>query len=576
MKKKLTGLVSLTLFGVLLFNTAVSPIVYAEEEFEQTDQFEESVSLNESQEEIVDDEEIIEAEEIEEIIEEAENTLTSAKESHKGETAERTSAGGGNQVKGRGDDTASVYLTIGQGSTNWTSGFSGTFGSIKAYLDKNGKPMVNRKIEVSDEDGDDDVDATDLLIKAHKLYTDDLKVKYTTSGMGDFYTQFWGIENEGWALYYLNGWFCETGTPDLYDEDSFIIYTMDEAEMMDLDVIPAYGFDEKTYESLDEIYQYSESEEIDDSEKEEELELELGEAIEKISEEKHYINTQVEALKNASQIKIVDWQTVLVVKENGLFTDEMKAKLVDPRKDDEVDTAKNVKGIKGTDLLRVMVCFDDEDVINAFLTRDGLMNSMGMYAVDYTLMYLDEHQKYFEGETIAENLSDYAKSNSKRDDAIYYILNTKGIWGGGWWTHDTGLQNLQALVPYYDTYPEVKEKIDTCLTDYYDAMMNESFCDASCAGEYIRFAGKTGDYEKALNVYERYANMGDANWKFKGNGIDKTRMARGESGLILKYKYIKIDSEGGIIEPPKEEKPVENSKIIIDVDIFEGEVFVVK
>ena len=129
-----------------------------------------------------------------------------------------------------------------------------------------------------------------------------------------------------------------------------------------------------------------------------------------------------------------------------------------------------------------------------------------------------------------------------KTNLIRYIVETDGCWGGSWFTYDTGAQNAQAIIPYYDMYPEVRERVDS----FFDAAMKKfredknspSVFDASSSSEVSRaFAlmysktGKQEYLENALELYNMVVNIGLENTKFKGNAMDVWRMALNEWGL---------------------------------------------
>lgn len=242
------------------------------------------------------------------------------------------------------------------------------------------------------------------------------------------------------------------------------------------------------------------------------------------------------------EMKVSDWATIRAASECGI--DLTKYTIVEAPLTPVANAMKNV------------FMLNNKESKYLLATQKDFMIKAGAYAMDYCLMALDSKGYWAYGEKLAESLSDWEASTSLRDDVVYSILNTAGCWGGAWFTLDTGCQNAQALVPYSKLYPEVKQKLDEVLNSYYAQIMSVSYKDASSAGEFIRFAAIYGDIQKASDVYKKFVDLGEANWKYKGNATDIQRMALGESALSGKYTIEIYTST----KPSKEGTDSEESK----------------
>ncbi len=454
--------------------------------------------------------------------------------------ATRGYGGLGNQDRGRTEDSISVRVSVGGGDSDWETG---NFYNYYVYRTSDGKTMDQYEISFGDKDNDGDIDMTDLFMELEN-YKDisGCNLSYSSGEYGDFYEDVFGISTGGSLTYKLNNIFCDAGTPDLYDGDSVVILLMtgDSNQWSEIDD-SIYETVEPEYDPNNvELNWFKESDILkDDSAK-----TGYSKYIEQMKDNLQSSFTEEVALSDGNCF----WQEMRVLRNNNSNDEVYRDKLIlfekyHVAKQEEAASGK----LKAVNAMRDASVTGDSKMLDylahGYNGKDAFTydKTAGMYAVDYILMCLD-NENYAKDELMADNLSDYEKSPSVRDDLINYIVNTDGCFGGSFFTYDTGAQNVQAIIPYYDMYPEVRNRVDTFLeaavSKFREDKNNPSTFDASSSSEVSRALClmylQTGDElykNQALELYNYVLDMGLNNTKFKGNAMDVWRMALNEWGL---------------------------------------------
>ena len=448
--------------------------------------------------------------------------------------------GNGNQDKNRKEDTITVRVSVGGGDSDWETGdFSGYY----VYKNNKDEAMDQYELSFGDIDSDGDIDMTDMFNKLEEYKAEDTcGLSYSTSDYGDFYEDVFGISTGGSLTYKVNNIFCQAGTPDLYDGDSIVVLIMT-------------GESNQWSEIDDSDYDYAEPQNNPNNVSTDWFEDENNSENTSGSDGySKYINLMKKNLNSSflEDTSLSDgncfWQEMRILRNNDLNDEVYKSKIeyFDKYHQAKREEAENGK-LKAVNAMRDASVTGDEQMLDylahGYNEKDAFTwdKTAGMYAVDYILMCLD-NEGYAKDEKMAVSLSDYAESESVRDDLIKYIVDTDGCWGGGWFTYDTGAQNAQAIIPYYDMYPEVRDRVDTFMEAAMekfraDQSTPESF-DASSSSEVSRALCllyiKTGDEKylnDALELYNMVVDMGLENTKFHGNAMDVWRMALNEWGL---------------------------------------------
>jgi hypothetical protein len=452
-------------------------------------------------------------------------------------------AGAGNQNKSRTEKTVSVKLSFGGGgvdSSDWSS-----LAEFTSYIDNEGEEILNKEYQVSDIDSDGDIDMTDLLSIADSDKRGSIDFAYTTSDYGDFYTSVLGVDAGGSFTYWLDGTYCSYGDPDLYDGDDVVLvaFTGDYNSWGTTDESAYEGYKSSTtYSSLADVREASK----DSSSTEDSFSTKY------LTQVALNVQTGLTGETSLSDGSCY-WQELRALRfakgaDKDIFSAGREAFTSYVSSKEEQYEAGTLTAVNA---MRVASVTGDEKYLDVLAHGYNGVDAAiydekaGTYAVDYILMCLDLND-YATQEGMSVSLADYAESESVRDDLIYYILNNTSCWGGNWFTYDTGAQNAQALVPYAEVYPEVKEKLDSYLDEAYNYFMDESYTgssfDASSAGEVVRFAAMYGEYDKAKDIYDKVESIGLENTKFKGNAMDVTRMAIAEWGLNNADKSSSSDS----------------------------------
>lgn len=454
--------------------------------------------------------------------------------------------GSGNQDKHREEDKITVRVSIGGGDSDWESG---DFSNYYVYK-SDGKVFDQYELSFGDIDDDGDIDMTDLFNKLEDYKADETcDLSYSTSDYGDFYQNVFGIETGGSLCYKLNNIFCQAGTPDLYDGDSIVILLMtgDSNEWSEIDdsaydhVTPSSNPNSVStgwYAGDDGGNGNGEGSDDGDS----------REGYYK------YIDQMCENLESSfkADTSLSDgncfWQELRILRNNDITDPFYIDRLEYFEKYHEAKVAEAESGkLKAVNAMRDASVTGNEQMLDylahGFNGTDAATwdKKAGQYAVDYILMCLD-NEDYASDEKMAVKLSDAAESESVRDDLIKYIVETDGCWGGGFFTYDTGAQNAQAIIPYYDMYEEVRDRVDPFLKDamkkFREDKNTPSAFDASSSSEVSRAlclmyckTGKQEYLEDAVELYQMVVKMGLENSKFKGNAMDVWRMALNEWGL---------------------------------------------
>lgn len=480
-------------------------------------------------------------------------TLTEA-----GLTEDSRGYGGlGNQDKNRTEDSVLVRVSIGGGDSDWNNG---DFSNYYVYKNDSGVVFDQYELSIGDIDNDGDIDMTDLFSKLEEYKLDgSCALDYSTSDFGDFYMDVFGISTGGSLTYKLNNIFCQAGTPDLYDGDSVVILLMTgESNMWST-------IDDSCYEHV--ATQYDPNNVPTDW-------YDAGGNADG-SDDTVFYSKYIDMMKANLEGSLVEgaslsdgncyWQEMRILRNNDITDEVYNARLpyFDSYHQQKVAEAEAGK-LKAVNAMRDASVTGDEQMLDylahGYNGKDAATwdKAAGMYAVDYILMCLD-NEDYATDEEMAVNLADYAASESVRDDLINYIVTTDGCWGGGWFTYDTGAQNAQAIIPYYDMYPEVRDRVDAFLEEAVAKFRTDkstpSAFDASSSSEVSRalclMYCKTGDEqyaEEALELYNMVVEMGLENTKFHGNAMDVWRMALNEWGLNKSVCGDIIDVVGGVFE----------------------------
>lgn len=448
--------------------------------------------------------------------------------------------GWGNQDKDREEDSITVRVSIGGGDSDWETGDFSDY-----YVYKSGEKVFDQyELSFGDIDDDGDIDMTDLFNRLEDYKAGNTcDLSYSTSDYGDFYQDVFGISTGGSLTYKLNNIFCQAGTPDLYDGDSIVILLMT-------------GDSNQWSEIDDSIYEHVTPSSNPNSVSTSWYDGDNGGTNDESGREGYYkyIDLMCENLEGSftDNVSLSDgncfWQEMRILRNNNITDPFYIDKLDYFEKYHEAKVAEAEAGkLKAVNAMRDASVTGNEQMLNylahGYNGTDAATFDIkaGQYAVDYILMCLD-NEDYASNEEMAVKLTDAAESQSVRDDLIRYIVETDGCWGGSWFTYDTGAQNAQAIIPYYDMYPEVRERVDSFLAaaikKFREDKNSPSGFDASSSSEVSRaFAlmycktGKQEYLENAIELYNMVENIGLENTKFKGNAMDVWRMALNEWGL---------------------------------------------
>lgn len=465
--------------------------------------------------------------------------------------------GSGNQDKDREEDSITVRVSVGGGDSDWETG---DFSNYYVYKNDDGDVMDQYQMSFGDIDGDGDIDMTDLFNKLEAYKADGTcDLSYSTSDYGDFYMDVFGISTGGSLTYKLNNIFCQAGTPDLYDGDSVVVLLMTGESNMWSEI------DDSIYEHVaahgdpnnvsTDWYDGGDNQSGDGGLSGGGNQTGDGSGGNDDSDYYHKYIDQMKADLEESfdeSTSLSDgncfWQELRILRNNDISDETYNSKIGYFDKYHQAKVAEAESGkLKAVNAMRDASVTGDEQMLDylahGYNGKDAATwdKQAGMYAVDYILMCLD-NEDYATDEAMAVDLAGCAESESVRDDLIKYIVDTDGCWGGGWFTYDTGAQNAQAIIPYYDMYPEVQSRVDTfieaAMAKFREDKNDPAIFDASSSSEVSRalclLYCKTGNSEyinDAIELYEMVVDMGLENTKFKGNSMDVWRMALNEWGL---------------------------------------------